>query len=180
MKNNELDIVNEFRKFTEEKGEQLSQEFTASVLKRTKKNLRRTKILAVFSMIFIHAVVGAFLILICPQFGIRYFPGFDGLMYVFMKFGPHVCTLLCGSLYLSSTMLLGALILPKVYKTYIYTVRYFQVVGLILMSLGVFTLFGDLKLNVFSLLWFVGALLSGLAAITTFNQKRFYKSALSN
>jgi hypothetical protein len=127
----------------------------------TTKELQKNKISAIASVSLIHIVAGTFIIAICPQFDFQIIPNFAGLLTIFMKFGHNVCMFLCGSLFLSSSIVVSAFLLPQTYRRYLYSIRYYKITGLTVGSLVIFALISAVPITFSTILWVCGAILSG-------------------
>ena len=160
--NNEIDqLSKEFDDFSKIAPEKIPSNIEEDILKQASQDLLKTKIKALTAVSFIHLIAGAFIISVCPQFDIQFFPNFMGLLSIFMRFGHNVCMFLCGSLFISASVTASAIILPKVYKQYLYSIRYYKIAGLAIGSLLVFSLVSVVPLTVPTLLWLAGALIFG-------------------
>src|SRR5689334_8218154 len=85
----------EFQNFLSCEGVNPPQIVSSKVLEKVCSDLN-PDFLKVFSKLaMIHFVMGAFVLLICPQFGIALFDGM-GLMTLFMRYGEVACSLACG------------------------------------------------------------------------------------
>jgi hypothetical protein len=137
------------------------EDFNLLISRDIHKNLRKDKISAIASVSLIHIVVGIFIIAICPQFDFQIIPNFAGLLTIFMKFGHNMCMFLCGSLFLSSSIVVSAFLLPQTYRRYLYSIRYYKITGLTLGSLVIFALISAVPITFSTILWVCGAILSG-------------------
>jgi|JI10StandDraft_1071094.scaffolds.fasta_scaffold186073_4 hypothetical protein len=115
-----------------------------------------------FKALMVHLLVGASLLSVCPQFGIG---GFHGLEVVLMRFGHHVCTFICGAIFLGvSAMVIGLALQPEEMRV-LRTLHWFPLLFLSLISLGIFHLLGANLFMSISLVWIVGALLGSFVGL---------------
>lgn len=113
----------------------------------------------------IHSIVSLFSLSICSQFGIQSIALYDA-MNVFMKVMGHTyCMALCGFLYLAlSALALSFFLTPEEIRS-IRKDFYAQLLVLAGVSLGVFMCLGAEMLLFPTLLWIVGSLIGGFAAL---------------
>lgn len=112
----------------------------------------------------VHAFVGSLSLLFCPQFGIAPL-GHEGLKSFYMMFGPHVCLAACGATFIIGSALLACLILRPEELRALRRTKYLQIVGLGVASLAVLMLFGEFLTLSMLLAWFMGLVISGIAAL---------------
>ena len=124
-------------------------------------------------MVAIHCATGAFTMAICPQFHIHLFSNFMGLLTIFMKFGSNVCSFLCGFLFLSLSLITASIILPQKSKNYLYRVRYYKIPVLILLTLFIFKLIGNIHLDIKLLIWILGAITGSYFSFLRFRRVTF-------
>jgi hypothetical protein len=112
----------------------------------------------------IQLLVGALVLLFCPQFGINLFPGM-GLMALFMRFGEIGCMVGCGSVFLGASSLLGSLVLRPEELKVIRKSRFLQLGTMTLLSGGVFVCLGGEMVVGLGVAWVLGGLLGGIATL---------------
>lgn len=98
----------------------------------------------------------------CPQFG---FGNNFGLMRFFMQFGPVVCSLGCGAVFLSVGLALAGFLLRPEEINVLRRTKFLQLSLLSAMSLGGFTCFGEAVVLSVGVLWMLGAIIGGLIAL---------------
>ncbi|MFH1729555.1 MAG: hypothetical protein ABIA04_14190 [Pseudomonadota bacterium] len=160
MKSDKFDcdqIIEKFDEFDSIKTDNIPEHIENSILDNIFKETGKDKLKAIIFVSAIHVFIGTLIIAVCPQFEIRLHHKFNGLLNVFMLFGPHVCSFLCGSLFLSATIVFSELVLPKTYKYYLYSIRFYKIPFLIVASLIVFNSIKNIDLNLFTFLWILGA-----------------------
>lgn len=127
-----------------------------------------------FKVSIIQAFCGILLIAACPQLGVSFFEH-SWLMNVFMNFGHHVCTFLCGSLFLSLGVLGNWMLLSREeWKLYYQEAFKFQF-SILVTSICFLLIFGASGQYILFLLWSIGGLLTSLSLI-----KWVFKGAVPN
>ncbi|MGK5085415.1 hypothetical protein WDW37_19175 [Bdellovibrionota bacterium FG-1] len=109
----------------------------------------------------IQLLVGALVLLFCPQFGISLFPGM-GLMALFMRFGEAGCMVGCGSVFLGASGLIGSAVLRSEEIRVIRNSRVLQLSVMTLLSAGVFVCLSGERVLTLGLAWVLGGLLGGV------------------
>ena len=112
----------------------------------------------------IHLVVGAIVVMICPQFGLGLYES-TRLLDFFMQFGHYTCMIACGAFFLGSTAVVPNILLTS---SELRVVRerklsYFSILSLLTMTTFL-VLGGDVVFS-FALTWMLGAL---AGAVTIF------------
>lgn len=169
---NYKNFFGEFIEFTE--GGEISPDASInnSIKKQIKKELIYFKLNTILLMTLIHIVTGAFTIAICPQFHIHLIKNFMGLLTLFMKFGPNVCSFLCGFLFLSLSLMVASVVLGTSSKLYLYRIRYYKIFSLILASLFVFKLLGNIHINLSLFIWISGACVGSYLSFLRFKGRK--------
>ena len=121
----------------------------------------------VFSKLaLIHFFTAAAMLSVCPQFGFRLFGKGMGLMGYFMHFGEYGCMLACGSIFLSSSVLIAMLLLRPEEIRVIRNNRLLELGALTLLSLGFFIMVSAAEIVFgFALAWVLGSLLGGILTL---------------
>lgn len=116
---------------------------------------------------------------ICPQFGVRTFGDGMGLMHTFMAFGEHGCMVVCGGLFIGTTLALcGVLLRPeevRVLRRY----ELLQVTAVAFLSLGALAMLDSSIVLGFAFSWLLGGILAGAASLEltwTFRQRLLARS----
>lgn len=154
----------EFQEFVGSDEVQPPREVSSNILSRVHADLNPTTWSVLSKLAFIHVLVGAITLLVCPQFGIGAFGGM-GLMHLFMRFGETICTLACGAFFLGSSTLVGSLIMrPEQVKV----ARKNKLIGVLFLSsisIGVFICTrADIVANL-GLIWAMGSIVGGIATL---------------
>jgi hypothetical protein len=160
----EQEWVNEFSEFISSDPHHPPSSVEASLLKTVKRDLHPLARYVFAKLALIHLFVGTSTLLICPQFNVHLLPGM-GLMTVFEKFGQIGCTIACGALFLSGSFLLASLVLRPEEVRAIRRTRFAQLLGISIISIGIFLLFGASAVMVGALAWLLGSLSGGLASL---------------
>jgi hypothetical protein len=112
----------------------------------------------------IHFVIGGATLLFCPQFGFSVTSSM-GLMPYLMRYGDGVCMLGCGALFTSLSLLATSFVLRPEEVRVLERNRVVQVAALSTLSLGALLCFGSSIVLTLGLVWFLGALLGGIASL---------------
>ena len=135
---------------------------SARILQIVKSDLNPSWQKVSMKVLLIHLLVGGALLSVCPQFGIG---GFHGLEFILMRFGHHVCTFVCASLFLgASAMTLGLALRPEEMRV-LRHLNWFPLLFLALVSLGIFYLLGANLFMSLSIVWIAGALLGSVVGL---------------
>jgi hypothetical protein len=120
----------------------------------------------VFLKIFgIHTAVGFMSLSVCHQFGMNPFGTANSLDQWLMTMMDHgTCMIVCGVLFLSTSIITAGYFLTVEEVKALKRTEFLQALGLGVLSLGLFGLFGAELALIFSLLWLLGALFGGFAA----------------
>jgi len=114
---------------------------------------------------FIHLAMGTLTLVACPQFGIKFnFLAGEGLMAVFMTWGPVACTLACGAFFLGGSLLLTGLISRPEEVRVLRQSRYSLVTLLAGLSWLLFAMLGEAAPLSEAILWILGAYVAGIVA----------------
>lgn len=114
-------------------------------------------------LLAIHGITGIASLSLCPQFGTSWFGG-SGLMNWLMQWGHEVCMLGCGALFVGLSAIVAAVLLKPEELRAIRKNEALQLAALASLSLSAFICLGWTSLNLFSLLWWMGAIVGGLAS----------------
>ena len=113
----------------------------------------------------VHVLVGLFTISFCPQLGVGPFIAEVGLMPFFMRFGSVACAVLCGSLFLGTSMLIGALLLRAPELRLARKYRFVNGSLLAAVSLACLMVLGSAGGAIEYLSWLIGASVGGWLAL---------------
>lgn len=164
MKLNEKEWLEEFKEFVQAEGTLVPKDITDNILKRVCADLNPSPWMVFVKLLGIHLVVGTLSLAICSQFGLNPFHTSFSLSEYFMKFGHSTCMVLCGVLFIGLTILLGQLVLRREELLVLSRNAPLQVFGLSVLSMAVFIGFGAEVVLGIGILWFVGAMIGGMAA----------------
>jgi len=162
MNISEKEWVEDFKEFVSSKGEPVPKEISASILKRIHASLNPSAWLVFAKMFGIHAVVGTVSLSICNQFGLNPFRTNFSLSEYFMQFGHSTCMVLCGILFVTSSILLGRIILSREEFVVLARNAPLQVFGLSVFSLVAFIALGAEIVIGIGTLWLLGAMFGGI------------------
>ncbi len=110
----------------------------------------------------IHLGTALLTLSICPQFGFRLFGEGMGLMGYFMSFGDLACAATCGFFFLSSSLLVAALVLRGPEIRALRRHRFAELLALTGLSLGFFLMRAPSEIVLgFTAAWAAGSILGG-------------------
>lgn len=89
------------------------QALSESILKSVRNDLAISPGYLFAKLFLIHLVVGGLTLMFCPQFGIGPLGGSHGMAHWTMHWGPKVCAMICGAVFLGGSALVASLLLAK-------------------------------------------------------------------
>lgn len=147
------------------------------ILARVRSDLNPGAWTVFLKLVAIHAVVGGFTLLFCPQFGVSPFKGM-GLMGLLMRFGDLVCMMGCGVFFMAGSLLVASLYLRPEEVRVLRRMEVPQVCSLALLSIAAFICFGSAVIGSLALFWVLGSIVGGLGTLElgwALRQRLFYK-----
>lgn len=149
--------IQDFQHLSERMPESLQQKIKAQVHKELNPSFRQI----FFKLLIVQIVITPFLLIICPQFELGFFPhSFLGA--IFMKWGETYCNLACGSLFLGAGFLVCSFILSDDELRVFRKNRFITPNILALISLTFFVIFG-VKFQFFMfIVWLIGAVITSI------------------
>jgi hypothetical protein len=153
--------ISEFSEFISADSIQPPKHLNESVTARVHQELNPSSLSVFFKLTGIHALVGTFTLLFCPQFGFALTSG-AGLMGLFMPYGNFACMLGCGAVFMSGSLLVASLVLRPEEVRVIRKTEILQVTFLALLSIGALICVGDPIVASLALFWMLGSVLGGL------------------
>jgi len=103
----------EFEKFLTAETVAPPPQLTDSIIKSVRRELAVAPAYLFAKLFLIHIVVGGITLLFCPQFGIGPLGGSQGMAHWTMLWGPKVCAMICGAVFLGGSALVASLLLAK-------------------------------------------------------------------
>lgn len=141
------------------------------------RDLKRFPMIVFLKALAIHACVGTFTLLFCPQFGVGPLGGEFGVMEFLMGAGPVACTIACAAIFLGFSGLFTSLALNRGESGYLQKNRILIYSALALASLILLNAMGSQSWGLhFNLLWVTAAIF--FACLTT-SFGRFIKLNIS-
>lgn len=137
---------------------------TDKILSRVQMDLNPGIVNVFFKLVLIHAIVGSIVLSFCPQFGIGYFSHM-GIMHYFMYLGPTICTMLCGGIFLGTSMFASALLLKPEEVKVLRKKRILQISALGLISLILFMILGAEVVLALGVAWLFGSFIFGILSL---------------
>lgn len=135
------------------------------ILSKVKTDLEPSHQQVLVKLGFLHMLASLATLSVCPQFGIRLAGEGMGAMQWFMSLGTWGCAAACGTLFISSSLLLASIVLSRAEWRAIRSNSILTLTALVLPSLGFFKIMeGEFFLE-FSVAWLLGALISGLVML---------------
>jgi hypothetical protein len=148
---------------------------STSVFNSLKKKLFPNPWVVFSKVLSLHVIVGLFSLAICNQFGLNPFQTSQSLTNWFMQISNHhVCMVLCGFFFMSTTYVLASAFLSLEEMESIRRVEKLQTSLLVLVSLACFYFFGAQLVATFTLLWLVGAALGAWLSIESSYRFKVY------
>jgi len=176
MKLNEKDWLEEFKEFVQAEGAPVPKDVTENIFSQVRADLNPSAWLVFAKLLGIHLVVGTLSLAICSQFGLNPFQTNFSLSEYFMKFGHSTCMFLCGVLFIGLTILLGQLVLRREELLVLSRNAPLQVFGLSVLSMAAFIGFGAEVVLGIGVLWFIGAMIGGVATAKVFIRRPSFAS----
>jgi hypothetical protein len=154
----------EFQEFASASEELPPKALSSRIHETIQAELNPSAWLVFFKVAFVHLVMGTITLLFCPQFGISFFQG-AGLMGLLMRFGPTLCMLGCGAIFLGSSALAASLILKPEEIKVVRRLEFLQFALLGALSIGVFAFLGEEMILTLTLVWLAGSILGALGSL---------------
>lgn len=133
-----------------------------AVLEIVHKDLNPEHKIVFFKLTLIQGFIGLITMLFCPQFNFSLTNNYDLFHYFHTTFGHAVCMVFCGSIFLGSGAIFASYILSQGEVNKIKESRFLYYLGLSIMAVSSFMLFGaDIYLNLLSY-WLIGAIGGGV------------------
>lgn len=174
MKFTEKEWLEDFKEFVQAGGVPVPRDVSENILKRVRSDLNPSAWIVFSKLLGIHLVVGTFSLAICNQFGLNPFHTNFSLSEYFMKFGHSTCMVLCGVLFIGLTVTLGQLFLRREELLVISRNAPLQVFGLSVLSMAGFIGFGAEVVLGVGILWFIGAMIGGIATAKMLTRRPFF------
>lgn len=165
MKFTEKKWLEDFKDFVQADGVPVPKDVSENILKRVRADLNPSAWIVFSKLLGIHLVVGTLSLAICNQFGLNPFHTNFSLSEYFMKFGHSTCMVLCGVLFIGFTIMLGQLFLRREELYVLSRNAPLQVFGLSVLSMAGFIGFGAEVVLGIGILWFIGAMIGGIATV---------------
>jgi hypothetical protein len=163
MKFTEKEWLEDFKEFVQADGVPVPRDVSENILKQVRADLNPSPWIVFSKLLGIHLVVGTLSLAICSQFGLNPFQTNFSLTEYFMKFGHSTCMVLCGVLFIGLTIMLGQLFLRREELLVLSRNAPLQVFGLSVLSMAGFIGFGAEVVLGIGILWFIGAMIGGVA-----------------
>lgn len=126
-----------------------------------------------FKLTLIQGFIGFLTMLFCPQFNFSLTNNFDLFHYFHQTFGHSVCMVICGCIFLGSGAVFASYILTQGEINKIRNSRFLYYMGLSILAVSGFMLFGaEIYLNLLAF-WLIGAIGGGIALFELSRLSRF-------
>ncbi len=133
---------------------------------------------AVFlKLLGITTISGILSLAVCPQFG---FGNSFWLMRSFMRFGPHVCSIACGAIFISFGIILSFFLLRPEELRVLRKTRFLQLAVLSGLTLSGFICAGAEVFLAVALFWLLGAVVGGLLTLEVSYRVKFAQPGLAS
>ena len=156
----------EFIEFLNGKAQAPSQDTKTQLFSFIKKELHPTISRVFLKLTVVHLFAGALTLVFCPQLGFSLYSNGMGLMGYFMHFGDIGCALLCGSLFLGTSMGVAAFLLSPEEIRVAQKARIRNITVLASLSYGLLMLMGGEIEFTYSLFWLLGGIIGGSSTLT--------------
>jgi len=142
-----------------------SEKLSKKIISLIEKDLCPTHKIVFLKLLSIHTFIGAITLLFCPQFNLSFTNNHKLFHYFHYTFGPSICMLICGSIFLGSGAIFAVSILREAELKLIRTNKYFYYLSITSIALTTFFVFGAEIYLKMSFLWVIGAITSSLLVI---------------
>jgi hypothetical protein len=126
--------------------------------------LNPSRIHVFLRLMIVQLVVGIIVLVFCPQFGIGFFPD-TFLAHLFMMYGDFVCNLICGGIFMGSTVLVIPFTFSADELRVLKHSRFLNFTSISIISLAVFTLLGAEFQFLLYVAWLGGGVLTALLGL---------------
>lgn len=171
MKLREKEWLEDFKEFLQSEGTPVPHDVTEYIFKRVRTDLNPSAWIVFAKLLGMHVIVGTLSLAICNQFGLNPFHTDFSLSDYFMKLGHSTCMVLCGVLFIGLTIMLGQLVMRREELLVLSKNVLLQIFGLSVLSMAAFIGFGAEVVLGIGILWFLGAMVGGIAATKVFVRK---------
>ena len=159
----EKEWIEDFQDFVGSQGVPVPENISQEIISRVHRDLNPSPWLVFSKLLGIHSVVGTLSLLVCNQFGMSPFGTEFSLSNYMMKFGHSTCMVFCGVLFVGLSISACRAILRPEEFVILRRNALLQVLGLSMVSLGVFAAAGAEIALTIGLFWLVGAMLGGVS-----------------
>ena len=156
-----------------QESKQTTSNLDKSVLEMVHQDLNPSHKIVFFKLTSIQGFIGFITMLFCPQFNLSLTNNFDLFHYFHKTFGHSICMMICGSIFLGSGAVFATYILSQGEVNKIRNSRLLYYMGLSILAISGFMLFGaELYLNLVAF-WLMGAIGGGIAVFELSRVMRF-------
>lgn len=168
MKNKNMDWLLEYEKFLNSEKSEMPDDVDQKILAKLKKLVDPSPLIVFLKVLAIHSVIGFLSLSICHQFGINPFNTNKSIADWLMHVGGHnACMVGCGVLFVGISLFLAGYFLSIEEIIALKRTKVLQVVSLGVISLSLLIAVGAQVALTIGLLWFLGAIIGGMAAVET-------------
>jgi hypothetical protein len=168
MKNNNMDWLLEYEEFLNAEKSEMPEDVQKRVLAKLKKLVNPSPFLVFFKVLGIHTVIGFLSLSICHQFGLNPFNTDKSLADWMMHVGGHhACMIGCGILFVGLSLFLAGYFLSIEEIIALKRTEVLQILALGVISISLLIAVGAQVALTIGALWFVGAMIGGIAAVET-------------
>lgn len=113
----------------------------------------------------LHAIGAGIVSLFCPQLGVGPIIGEQGIMHLFMQYGPLACAAICGAVFLGLSTILATIFLSREELRFANRYRFINVTLLASISFAGLMLAGGSADRLSYAFWIAGAIATGWAVL---------------
>lgn len=168
IENKNMNWLFEYEEFLNTEKSEMPDDVDQRVLANLKKLVDPSPLIVFLKVLAIHTVIGFLSLSICHQFGINPFNTDKSMADWMMHVGGHnICMIGCGVLFVGLSLFLGGHFLSIEEVIALKRTKVLQVVSLGVISLSLLIAVGAQVALSIGLLWFIGAMIGGIAAVET-------------
>lgn len=168
------DIQKDYNEFLNSDPVLPSHELSKRVLWQIHQELKFSPTLVLAKLGFVHMLASAFILYICPQFGVSWGRASISLTDFFMRFGHEACAALCGMTLVGGTFLLVAIALKPQESFWLKQQMPWIPISLSLITLNMLAAVGARGHHIEFMLWSAFAIVGGWVAFEAGRKGRLH------
>lgn len=152
----------EYSEFKQQDEIKVPAHLSASILKEVQEDLVPRNTIVFSKLVLTQGFISLITLLFCPQFSLSLTNNHKLFHYFHHNFGPYICMLICGSIFLGIGGLFSSSLLSIAEIKKIKESKVFYYFGLSILALGTLLLFGAKLYFTMTMIWMIGAIVSGV------------------